>query len=164
LAAALTIPAVLTAQTPDARIPANTSALSLAGPRFGVTMISNDAVAKLAEKDITVSNAFSQFGWQFEKQFLGSQGSLVAISEFVALIGGLDQGVFLPSVSWLVGLRSPTGTEFGVGPNATPMGVALAVAAGVTIRSDAINVPISAAIVPSATGVRVSILTGFTKR
>ncbi len=165
LAICTAFPAALSAQRPpDARIPASTAPLSLAGPRFGMTIITDEARAKLADRNIDVANAFSQFGWQFEKQFLGSQGTLVAISELVLLIGGLDQGLVLPSASWLVGLRSPAGTEFGVGPNLTPTGVALAIAGGVTIRNDAINIPITAAVVPSASGIRVSLLTGFTKR
>jgi len=163
-ALALHLPLVAAAQTTDTRVPAPTAPLSLAGPRFGITLLPEPARAKLAEHDINVSAAITQFGWQFERQFLGNEGTLVAISELVLLVGGLDQGVFLPSASWLVGVRSPTGTEFGVGPNLTPMGVALAVAGGVTIRNDAINIPVSIAVVPSATGVRVSILTGFTKR
>ncbi len=164
IAAVALLPLALLAQTTDDRVPPSTSPLSLAGPRFGLTVIPERARTKLADRGIDVTNVFSQFGWQFERQFLGSAGALVAISELVVLVGGLDQGVFLPSASWLVGLRTPKGTEFGVGPNLTPAGVALAVAGGVTIRSDAINIPISLAVVPSATGVRVSLLTGFTKR
>jgi hypothetical protein len=46
----------------------------------------------------------------------------------------------------------------------TPAGVALAAAAGVTFRSGALNVPVNLAIVPSKSGVRVSVLTGFNMR
>ena len=75
-----------------------------------------------------------------------------------------EQGVTLPSASWMVGLRSPSGVEFGIGPNVTPAGVALAVAGGVTFRSGALNVPITFAVVPSKDGMRVSMLTGFNFR
>jgi hypothetical protein len=54
--------------------------------------------------------------------------------------------------------------EFGIGPNATPAGLALAVAAGVTYSTGALNVPINVAVVPSKAGVRVSVLTGFNMR
>jgi hypothetical protein len=63
-----------------------------------------------------------------------------------------------------VGLRTRDGAEFGVGPNITPAGVALAFAAGVTIRSGFINVPMNVAVVPSKAGTRVSFLTGFNMR
>lgn len=138
--------------------------VNLSGPRFGFTSLSDGVVQKLQERDITVSPAISQFGWQFEKQFYSKSGGLAAVNEFVALVGGLEQGVVLPSVSWLVGLRSPTGVEFGLGPNITPAGVALALAGGVTFRSGALNVPVTFAVVPSKDGMRVSMLTGFNMR
>ena len=70
----------------------------------------------------------------------------------------------MPSLTWLVGLRSPTGLEFGIGPNITPVGVALALAGGVTFRSGSLNVPVTFAVVPSDVGTRVSMLTGFNFR
>ena len=106
----------------------------------------------------------SQYGWQFEKQFFSKAGGVAAVNEFVVLLGGLEQGHALPSLSWMVGLRSPTGLEFGIGPNITPVGVALAVAGGVTFRSGALNVPVTFAVVPSRDGTRVSMLTGFNFR
>ena len=47
----------------------------------------------------------------------------------------------LPSLSWLVGLRTRDGAEFGVGPNVTPAGTALAIAAGVTVRAGVLEHP-----------------------
>jgi len=138
--------------------------VNLSGPRFGFTSLSDGVVAKLQEHDITVRNTISQFGWQFEKEFYSKTGGVAAVNEFVVLVGGLEQGVALPSVSWVVGLRSPTGVEFGLGPNITPAGVALAIAGGVTFRSGALNVPVTFAVVPSKDGMRVSMLTGFNMR
>jgi hypothetical protein len=106
----------------------------------------------------------TQFGWQFERQFYSKGSGLTAVNEWVVLIGGLEQGVALPSASWIVGLRTRDGAEFGVGPNITPSGVALAIAAGVTFRAGALNVPMNFAVVPSKSGVRVSMLTGFNFR
>ena len=138
--------------------------VNLSGPRFGFTSLSEGIVEKLHEREIDVRPAISQFGWQFEKQFYSKAGGLAAVNEFIVLAGGLEQGVVLPSVSWLVGLRSPTGVEFGLGPNITPAGVALALAGGVTFRSGALNVPVTFAVVPSKDGMRVSMLTGFNFR
>ena len=150
---------------PDGRLPMPTERATLSGPRFGVTFLGGSIRDSLRIKhQIKVGSYISQFGWQFEKQFLGNPGGLTAVSEWVLLIGGLDQGTFLPSASWLVGLRSAGGAEFGVGPNVTPVGVALAMAAGVTARSGAVNLPFTVAVVPSNVGVRVSLLTGFTIR
>jgi len=139
--------------------------VNLSGPRFGFTALSPGIVDKLqAERNITVRSGISQFGWQFEKQFFSKAGGVAAVNEFVVLVGGLEQGVALPSVSWIVGLRSPSGLEFGIGPNLTPAGAALAIAGGVTFRSGALNVPVTFAVVPSQSGTRVSLLTGFNFR
>lgn len=138
--------------------------VSLSGPRFGFTVLSEGIVDKLQERSIDVRPTITQFGWQFEKQFYTRDSGVAAVNEWVVLLGGLEQGVPLPSVSWLVGLRTKEGAEFGVGPNITAAGPALAVAAGVTFRAGALNVPMNFAVVPSKAGTRVSILTGFNLR
>ena len=145
-------------------IPPVAKTVSLAGPRFGFTFLNDSIVAKLKSRDITVKNGISQFGWQFEKQFYSKEGGPKVLNEWVVLVGGLDQGVVLPSVNWLVGLRTREGAEFGIGPNVTPAGVALALAAGVTFRAGVLNIPMNFAVVPSKNGLRVSMLTGFTLR
>jgi hypothetical protein len=137
---------------------------NLSGPRFGVTSLSDGVVARLQERSIEVRPMISQFGWQFERQFYAKGSGVAAVNEWVALVGGLDQGVVLPSLSWIVGLRTREGTEFGVGPNVTPAGVALVVAAGVTFRTGGMNVPMNVAVVPSKAGTRVTFLTGFSLR
>jgi hypothetical protein len=139
-------------------------ALSLSGPRIGATILSDGVVSALADRNILVGHTISQFGWQFENQFYSKAGGVTALNEWVALVGGLDQGVVIPSVSWLVGLRTQEGAEFGVGPNVTPAGVALVVSAGVTFRAGVLNVPMNFAIVPTKAGTRVTVLTGFTMR
>jgi hypothetical protein len=148
----------------DRQAPPPTRTLALDGPRVGLTMLSEGVRTKLRDRNIDVSPAISQFGWQFERQFYAKSGGVTAVNEWVALVGGLDQGVAIPSVSWLIGLRTPEGAEFGVGPNITPAGVALAMSAGVTFRTAAFNVPMNFAVVPTRAGVRVSLLTGFTMR
>lgn len=147
------------------QVPPLARSVSLAGPRFGVTFLSDQTVAKLKEDaDLTVKNSISQFGWQFERQFYSKEGGPTVLNEWVILAGGLDQGVLLPSLNWLVGLRTRDGAEFGIGPNVTPAGVGLALAGGVTIRTGVLNIPMNFAVVPSKEGMRVSMLTGFTLR
>ena len=51
-------------QTPD--LPPE--AISLSGPRFGLTVLGDGILEKLKDKDIDVKSTISQFGWQFEKQ------------------------------------------------------------------------------------------------
>jgi hypothetical protein len=147
-------------------LPPVTQTVSLSGPRFGLTILPQGVIDKLkTDHDIEIGPNISQFGWQFEKQFYSKrEGGVTAITEFVVLAGGMDQGVLLPSLSWLVGLRTPEGAEFGIGPNITPAGTALAIAAGMTFRAGALNVPVNVAIVPSKTGTRISLLSGFSLR
>ena len=68
----------------------------------------------------TSDPTISQFGWQFEHEFYSKQDGPTVLNEWVFLLGGLDQGVAIPSLNWLVGLRTKEGTEFGIGPNITP--------------------------------------------
>ena len=136
----------------------------LSGPRFGVSFLAPGVLEKLAERDIHVAANISQFGWQFEKQFYAKGSGVTMVTEWVALLGGLDQSVVLPSLSWMVGVRTREGAEFGIGPNITPAGTALVLAAGVTFRAGAMNIPINVALVPSKSGARVTLLSGFSLR
>ena len=85
--------------------------LSLSGPRFGLTLLSDGVVKKLSEDNVDVNSSISQFGWQFEKQFYTRDSGVTALNEWVFLLGGMDQGVAIPSLSWLVGLRTKEGAE-----------------------------------------------------
>jgi hypothetical protein len=146
-------------------VPPVVQTVNLSGPRFGYTSLSDGVVQKLKEdRQIEVGSMISQFGWQFEKQFYNNGDGLTILNEWVGLLGGLEQSLAIPSLSWLVGLRTREGAEFGLGPNLTPAGVALAVAGGVTFRAGAVNIPLNVAVVPSKAGVRVSMLTGFSLR
>lgn len=58
-----------------------------------------------------------QFGYQFETQYL-NQGRLQALFEFIPMITGIEQGLFIPSLTMLHGIRdNKTGLEFAFGPN-----------------------------------------------
>ena len=139
-----------------------TRQVNRSGPRFGFTFLSGTITDTLRiKRDIDVSSVITQFGWQFEHQFAGVEGGPVALNEWVFLVGGLDQNVFLPSISWLIGVRFPNQFEVGVGPNITPAGVALAFSGGMTFRAGALAIPVNVALVPSKIGMRSSILTGF---
>jgi len=142
--------------------------MKLSGPRMGVTFLSDGVVEKL-RNDIDgdfngVGSAITQFGWQWEKRFYSGGNGVTALTEWALLFGGMEQGTVIPSLSWLVGARTAKGVEFAVGPNFTPVGVALAFAAGVNFPVGHINVPVNFAVVPSKSGMRVSMLAGFNMR
>ena len=133
----------------------------LEGPRFGATMLTGDFADRAAE-ELGIVPVISQFGWQFETELVRSRTTgITAITEWVPLVGGLEQGVFLPSLSWLVGLRTRSGAEFAVGPNVSLAGAALAFAGGASIDLGDIAIPFNLAVVPSREGMRLSLLSGF---
>jgi hypothetical protein len=148
--------------------------IGLSGPRFGFTYLSDgirnklrndEALAPLSlDGNVDVGPAITQFGWQWEKGFLSSHKGITGVSEWVLLFGGVEQGMVIPSFSWLLGLRTLNGVEFAVGPNVTPAGLAMAAAAGVTLSTGNLNIPLNLAVVPSKSGVRVSMLVGFNMR
>ncbi len=138
--------------------------INLSGPRVGITTLTDSALESVRERYPDVPSVITQFGWQFEKQFYSTNSGAAVLNEWVVLLGGLDRNMVLPSISWMVGARTANGTEFGVGPNLTAAGWSLAFAAGTTLRTGFLNVPINVAVVPSRNGMRVSFLTGFSMR
>jgi len=95
--------------------------IRLNGPRMGGSMIFGDAskvmTAKESEGGFNMYPATFQFGWQQEWQYL-SAGEFQALVEGIALIGGLESGKFIPSVTFLNGFRfGKAGWEFGFGPS-----------------------------------------------
>jgi hypothetical protein len=162
LFASATLPAPSRGQDP--RVPPPAQRVNLSGPRFGITYLGGSIVDTLAAHSIEVAPVITQFGWQFERMIYTAESGVSAVTEWVVLIGGLEQSAFLPSVSWMAGVRGPTGMEFGIGPNISAAGSALAIAGGVTTRAGAFNLPVNVAVVPSKIGTRVSVLVGFTTR
>jgi hypothetical protein len=139
--------------------------IRLSGPRAGVTFLSPGVRDKISDEFMEeVGPVISQFGWQFEKRFMSSETGATAVTEWVVLFGGADQGLFVPSLTWLLGLRTTSGIEFAAGPNLSPAGMAVALAAGVTLHAGNLNVPLNVAVVPSASGARVSFLMGFNSK
>lgn len=159
---AVVLPATALAQDP--RIPPPMDFADLSGPRFGVTILTPQLVDTLKSRGVEVGPVILQFGWQFERLFYTTETWFSAMAEWVVLVGGLEQGAFLPSLTWLMGVRTRQGFEFGVGPNVSAGGFGLAIATGVTTRIGPVNVPINLAVVPSDLGTRTSVLVGFTMR
>ena len=132
------------------------------GPRFGFTYLPGAVVDSLKNHNIDVGQTISQYGWQLEHEIHVSPEGPMVLNEWVFLAGGLEKGVFLPSVSWLVGARGRSGNEIGFGPNVSIAGVGLALAAGVSVKSGGLHFPMNVAAASSKGGIRVSFLTGFT--
>jgi len=102
-------------------IAAPTTSLKLNGPRMGASYTIGDVAERLqASSKIGGYEMFplmSQFGYQFETQYLSS-GTFQALIEFILMVGGLESGKFIPSLSVLNGFRiSDNGWEFAFGPS-----------------------------------------------
>lgn len=138
--------------------------IRLDGPRIGFTVLSGGVLDRARESVPGLSPFLTQFGWQFESRLFRLPNGVSGLVEFVPLVGGLEQGKFLPSVSGLLGMRGAKGFEFGVGPNLTPLGANLVLAVGTSFRSNGINFPVNVAVVPGSGGARVSLMLGFNAR
>ncbi|MDU0369749.1 hypothetical protein ACFPAF_05030 [Hymenobacter endophyticus] len=137
--------------------------IHLSGPRLGFTLLAG-GVADKANRELNVNPFLTQFGWQFETRIFRMPNGTSGLLEIVPLIGGLEQGQFLPSLNALIGIRGPKGLEFGLGPNVSPAGAHIALAVGTSFRSNGINFPVNFAVVPGDGGARFSLLFGFNSR
>ena len=159
----------------------------LAGPRVGMTFITQGSTADFIHKGFdyvdrddlklgeTGSAFTTQYGWQWESRFADGGGDVVGIVEWIALVGGMEQGLFLPSVSSVIGARTSNGLEFGVGPNLSISGVGMLFAVGHNFKSGSLNIPVNLVFMPGKnddgysdgesytynTGTRISIMVGF---
>lgn len=150
----------------------------LGGPRTGFTLLSPETVEKINDAfrtgycydgpcdndDPRIDGAVpivTQFGWQFETQMFQAQSGLTGVTEWVILAGGIERGLFLPSATFLAGIRAPSGIEVGVGPNLSLSGFAYAVAVGMNNEVGEVNIPLNAAVVFGQDGPRLSLLVGF---
>ena len=95
--------------------------LNLSGSRMGYTFLTGEGADVIrkpkSEGGYDRFPTFFQMGCQFEKQYL-NEGNVQALFEFIPMITGLDQGLFVPSLTVFNGIRdNKTGLEFAVGPS-----------------------------------------------
>lgn len=94
--------------------------LNLSGPRMGYTFYTGETarIFQAAKKEggFDAFPAMFQFGYQFETQYL-NEGNFQALFEFIPMVTGLDQGMLLPSLTIMNGLRNNVnGFEIAFGP------------------------------------------------
>ncbi len=135
----------------------NAQVVKLSGPRIGGTIITPGASTDFIQNDLRVpgdegwgdgSTAFvSQYGWQLETRFIDGD-EISGLVEWVFLVGGMERGLFLPSVSSLFGMRAKGGFEAALGPNLSLSGIGMVLAVGYTIQTETLNIPINLSFVP----------------
>lgn len=142
--------------------------LRLGGPRVGFTIAPNidqqTFDSRYSDTTFQIDPFISQFGWQFEWQYFETRGGSAGLFEVIPLIGGLDQGLVLPSLNLLTGYRSKDGFEIGAGPNLNFTNSGFTLAVGYAFKSDHMNFPVNVAFTKSKDQVRMTIMFGFTKR
>jgi len=145
---------------------ANAQIQSLAGPRLGLVYISASPGSSFLNGDLRLvdivelpedytdwseGTVTSLYGWQWESRFADG-GNVTGIVEWIALVGGMEKGKFLPSVSSMVGARTASGIEFAVGPNLSLSGIAMVFGMGYNFKSGNLNIPVNIAFVPGRKG------------
>jgi len=151
--------------------------LKMSGFRIGVSVLGGTKAAELKSvlRDSRASPVVTQFGWQYEFRFPAGEGGVAAIVEIIGLVGGLNQGLFIPSINLPIGIRSASGFEVGAGPHFSLGGLGkspklasgFVVAGGLTRRVGKLNIPLNFAFMQGRTrgeakaGYTLTMLTGF---
>ena len=132
--------------------------VKLSGPRIGGTIVTSGASAEFIQNSLfpgddgwdpngSSTAVVSQYGWQLETRFIDGD-EISGLVEWVFLVGGMERGLFLPSVSSLFGMRSKGGFEGALGPNLSLSGIGMVLAVGYTFQTETLNIPINLSFVP----------------
>ncbi len=94
--------------------------VNLQGPRFGYVFLFGEHadILQLPSESggFNAYPALFQFGYQFEKQYL-NEGNFQALFEVIPMVSGIDQQMFVPSLTFLNGFRNTkNGWELAIGP------------------------------------------------
>lgn len=142
--------------------------LRLSGPRVGLSYVPNIKDFGLDElfgdSTFNPSPFLTQFGWQFEWKYFETRGGSAGLFEVIPMVGGLDQGIIVPSINFITGYRSSGGFEVGAGPNFSLISSGFSLAAGYAFKSEHMYFPINFAMTKSRDGMRYSVVFGFSKR
>jgi hypothetical protein len=166
--AAAAVPALGESNYPEQ--PVNFEKRGLGGPRFGMTYVAGDGELYRTLERENMGRILSQFGWHFEHQVIPEGGGPQFVVEFVPLLAGVEYGKFIPSGTLAMGVRMPSGIEFGLGPNMlvtsadknqVEANTALVMALGKSFDYGGVSIPINLAIATNPEGNRVSVIVGY---
>lgn len=158
-------------QTLDSGSEVSFAQRNLGGPRLGISYVTGkgDLWSRLDEERI--GRSISQFGWHFEYQVIPEGGGPQFVVQLVPLIAGVEYGKFIPSGTLAMGVRFPSGIEFGLGPNImligknaygkTPAKTALVLGIGKSFNYGGVSIPLNLVYATNPDGNRVSIIFGY---
>ncbi|HAV22349.1 MAG TPA: hypothetical protein DCX46_02420 [Bacteroidetes bacterium] len=143
----------------------NFSRRSLDGPRLGATYVLGQSTLTKELRDRRIGSLISQFGWHFEYQVVPDGEGPSFVIEGIPLVGGVEYGTLIPSGTLAMGIRFPSGWEFGMGPNTvfTDQGVktALVLAVGKSINYGGVSIPLNLVLATNPDGNRLSFMFGY---
>ncbi len=95
--------------------------VTLNGPRMGAALVTGDFATALtspeSEGGFGGYPVLSQLGYQYEIQYL-TAGNFNALVEFLPIVSGLEQGLFIPALVFMNGFRFGRGNwEIAFGPS-----------------------------------------------
>lgn len=136
------------------------------GPRMGLMVAPGDGAISRRLKDHGLGSVVSQFGWQFERRIVPFGGGPQLVTEAIPLFGGVEYGKLVPSLTLVMGVRSPSGFEFGMGPSftvvsATGVNAGLVIAAGKSLNYGAVCIPLNLAVSTNPKGTMVTLIAGY---
>jgi hypothetical protein len=136
------------------------------GPRMGLMMAPGDGSITRRLRDHGLGSVVSQFGWQFERRVVPFGGGPQLVTEAIPLFGGVEYGKIVPSLTLVMGVRSRSGYEFGMGPSftvvsATGLNAGLVIAAGKSFDYGAVCIPLNLAVSTNPKGTMVTLIAGY---
>jgi hypothetical protein len=140
------------------------------GPRVGFTytMVDKDLFTSQLNQVPMFNRAsyvpfVSEFGFSLEQRVLLGTTKSHFVFEEIALVGGLDQSLAIPTFSLMLGYRSDFGLELGLGPIWSLSGLAVVYSLGWTFEFSDVYVPINIAFIPDFNKGQhtISFFTGF---
>ena len=160
----LAIPVLTFAQPAPVEEQVTFTERNLGGPRIGITFIPGDNALTRELAKSKIKNTLSQFGWHFEYVVAPQGGGPAFVVEFVPLVAGVEYGTLIPSATLALGIRLPSGIEFGVGPNilmGPKASTALVVAVGKSFNYSGVSIPLNFVWVTNPAGNRFGIMFGY---
>ena len=141
----------------------------LSGPRLGMSYAIPDGKAQQQRlRDENMGMFLSQFGWHFEWLVEPAVRGPAFVIEAIPFVGGVEYGKVIPSVSLVMGVRLPSGFEFGMGPQAyfsgdekAPINSSLVLALGKSLDYNGVSIPLNVAVSTNPEGTRLSFVFGY---
>ena len=166
LACAMMVFGSTTAQSATMDEKVRFSKRNLGGPRLGITVINGETkLAKHLDNE-NIGRQLSQFGWHFEYQVIPEGGGPQFVVQFTPLVGGVEYGKIIPGATLAMGIRFPSGFEFGLGPNVTAgtgeaKPTALVVGVGKSFNYGGVSIPLNLVYATNPDGNRISLIIGY---